>query len=1236
MELHNKLALPNRGAWNVDALTYIGLTENSVLRDFMTLIDREADEYGRTGTVDFESVYPKFVQKIIRLFVFSHSKRLSERPLGQIALCYFTPDLKHCEDILSEFEVYVIPIAGKRRHSTIGVRSCSYHLRKKAVKETITCGVDLDRKLIVEAHEKTQHMLTLGSEREKTAFQKTVGAQLVKRVQDKLKAWAESLSLGTMDVFLNYLVAHSPTFSATLVLQQGCQAKSLGAGQGESYRRMDILNKYIKNVEMFTFAVNKFPENFLVHINETKNALPTPCADEADSSDIHTDLGGRVDSIALCGSWTKSRLQRASARGADASVREVTVRTAPKALVNSTEDYERACAGGHHTNVIASDLTSSSGEGSGASRGGLSTMTNSNVKVVYEPPIAAATSKGRYWVLNSGTTVVDDASDVYKTSALESKSNPLINEFEADFFTLLGHIGSATGEGRRVFKGMQASSHDKTTANGPPMSLGQYDHMGAVNYVDFAEAVEFFVKRAVPWVSEDVTIAEKSDPHLHSLYKRLVGESSSDASKCRMQMDENNYARPRHHRALALELHPFFDYSVSSALKGDLLLTAEPRLSLGNVPPYLIPPRVHVLRGHQLLSRFMDQDDDEAMLKFTKDVCGLLQESAFKSSDVTAAVLGPKDRQPQSEGGATAYETQCSKEKLLPYPFFFEWIEAHHTGLTQEYNKLCQLLDGLGRTMLGLAAGLPDRFRKHLHPALHGAKAFTVGMSDKRKDLRTLIFDYVLLPAVWGTTLAPAALGDYKACMQSPESFGYPHVVGKASCTRLTFSCKSGVRTIYLPVWCKLDDARAPPSSLKRLCDPRFNGPGHVAQGSRQHLFGGNFFLSLKALHEQPGISCLDAVAALLSMTLYNNPLTWWLGKDAVHPGVSLTLVKRERFLAEDLLLCKKHSELLFFDNPHMRNEELPRNASRIESDADFTLAFMKNSLAPTGFNSVAASLVDTLTDMGLALETMSDSKYLHPRLVKKTVAVASSDECHKHLAGLLQLEASDQPRQRFAQGKRSTRAAILITPACAKLRHFSQPGNPRGRSSCYSHCCPQLEADRAMWDHSVADPGSTSGESTFNPWASQKYSFSYQLYRGAFSNDSCRLKEVSHYFETPPVYKRGGLLDNIERDFKYNADIGSTASRCVTEEQRTSLAAQHRDRNPSETLGIAFPRMSFTDDVVERDYQDLIKNDYSTGCHRFQCVYKNNSYVIPGGSLLGKLDHGIDFAPSSLNYLNR
>ena len=232
MELHNKLALPNRGAWNVDALTYIGLTENSVLRDFMTLIDREADEYGRTGTVDFESVYPKFVQKIIRLFVFSHSKRLSERPLGQIALCYFTPDLKHCEDILSEFEVYVIPIAGKRRHSTIGVRSCSYHLRKKAVKETITCGVDLDRKLIVEAHEKTQHMLTLGSEREKTAFQKTVGAQLVKRVQDKLKAWAESLSLGTMDVFLNYLVAHSPTFSATLVLQQGCQAKSLGAGQG--------------------------------------------------------------------------------------------------------------------------------------------------------------------------------------------------------------------------------------------------------------------------------------------------------------------------------------------------------------------------------------------------------------------------------------------------------------------------------------------------------------------------------------------------------------------------------------------------------------------------------------------------------------------------------------------------------------------------------------------------------------------------------------------------------------------------------------------------------------------------------------------------------------------------------------------------------------------------------------------------------------------------------------------
>ena len=362
MEHHNKLALPNRGSWEVDPLTYIGLTENGVLRDFMTLIDREAQEYGQTGMVDFESVYPRFLQKIIRLFVLTQSKRLSERPLGQIAVPFFTPDLQHCEAILSDFEVHVVPIAGKRRPSTIGVRSCSFHMRKKAVKETITCGVDLERRLIVEAHEKTQHMLTL-TEHERTAFQKTVGAQLMKRVRDKLKAWAESLSLGTMDAFLNYLVAHNPTLSATLVLQHCCQARLYAGGRSEPHRRMDILNKYIKNVEMFSFAVNKFPQNFLIHLNETKNSLPTPCSDAAsDANDIHTD-GGAVDSLALCGPWTRSRLQKAAtAFGADALVRTVTIRTSPKALVNTQEDYL------HNTtslNVIATDLTSSGGTAAG-------------------------------------------------------------------------------------------------------------------------------------------------------------------------------------------------------------------------------------------------------------------------------------------------------------------------------------------------------------------------------------------------------------------------------------------------------------------------------------------------------------------------------------------------------------------------------------------------------------------------------------------------------------------------------------------------------------------------------------------------------------------------------------------------------------------------------------------------------------------------------------------------------
>ena len=1236
MEHHNKLALPNRGSWEVDPLTYIGLTENGVLRDFMTLIDREAQEYGQTGMVDFESVYPRFLQKIIRLFVLTQSKRLSERPLGQIAVPFFTPDLQHCEAILSDFEVHVVPIAGKRRPSTIGVRSCSFHMRKKAVKETITCGVDLERRLIVEAHEKTQHMLTL-TEHERTAFQKTVGAQLMKRVRDKLKAWAESLSLGTMDAFLNYLVAHNPTLSATLVLQHCCQARLYAGGRSEPHRRMDILNKYIKNVEMFSFAVNKFPQNFLIHLNETKNSLPTPCSDAAsDANDIHTD-GGAVDSLALCGPWTRSRLQKAAtAFGADALVRTVTIRTSPKALVNTQEDYL------HNTtslNVIATDLTSSGGTAAGG--GGVSTMTNSNVKVIYEPPVGPATATGRYWTLNAGTTVVDDTSDIYKTATLELKSNPLINEFEADFYTVLGHIGPSA-EAKRVFKGLHSSSHNKEDLCSPPMSIGQYDHMGAVNYVDFAEAAEFFVKRALPWVRANVRLSANKEPRLHAAYKSLNARSSSEASKSRLQMDENNYARPRHHRELALELHPFFDYSVSHDGKGDVVLTAEPRLVLGNVPPYLCPPRVHILRGRQLFARYMEDEEQGHVLKSAQELFGLLQDSVYKSPDAELALLGPTNPDEKKDGQPDplkAYEDKCAEKKLFPYPFFFDWLKSHHRGLDAQFERLCKLLDALGRTLTGLATGVPIKHHRHIHPALD-KNCYTVGMINKFACVRGFLFEYVLVPAIWGTTLKPTGVKQPAGISKGTAEFAYPHVVGDP-CKRLVHeSLDLFPRVVYVPVWHHPPNNKKGTADGKAFFDARFRmDASDVSEEERKglQLFNGNFYLALKALHEEPGVCARDLLAALLSMTLFNNPLTWWLGKDHVHPGVALTLVKRERFVTEDLLLCKKHGELMFFDNPHMRKEQTPPgNATRIESDADFTLGFMKNSLSPTGFNAVAASLVDPLTDMGLALETMSDPKYFHPSLIKKTVALSTSNDCHKLISELLQRDANSQSssNQGYAQGKRRTRAAIVLTPACANLRNFSQPGNPRGRSSCYSNCCPELEPEAAMWDHSVADPGSTSGDSTFNPWASQKYSFSHELYRGQFSNESCPLTEVSHYFDPPPVYKRGGLLDNLESDYRYNADVGS--ARSVAEEQRTSVAAQLRDRKPSETLGVAFTRMSFTDDLVERDFQELVKNDYGRGCNRFQCVYKNHSYIIPGGGLLGRLDHGADFAPSALNYLNR
>ena len=707
-------------------------------------------------------------------------------------------------------------------------------------------------------------------------------------------------------------------------------------------------------------------------------------------------------------------------------------------------------------------------------------------------------------------------------------------------------------------------------------------------------------------------------------------------------MDENNYARPRHHRELALELHPFFDYSVSHDGKGDVVLTAEPRLVLGNVPPYLCPPRVHILRGRQLFARYMEDEEQGHVLKSAQELFGLLQDSVYKSPDAELALLGPTNPDEKKDGQPDplkAYEDKCAEKKLFPYPFFFDWLKSHHRGLDAQFERLCKLLDALGRTLTGLATGVPIKHHRHIHPALD-KNCYTVGMINKFACVRGFLFEYVLVPAIWGTTLKPTGVKQPAGISKGTAEFAYPHVVGDP-CKRLVHeSLDLFPRVVYVPVWHRPPNNKKGTADGKAFFDARFRmDASDVSEEERKglQLFNGNFYLALKALHEEPGVCARDLLAALLSMTLFNNPLTWWLGKDHVHPGVALTLVKRERFVTEDLLLCKKHGELMFFDNPHMRKEQTPPgNATRIESDADFTLGFMKNSLSPTGFNAVAASLVDPLTDMGLALETMSDPKYFHPSLIKKTVALSTSNDCHKLISELLQRDANSQSssNQGYAQGKRRTRAAIVLTPACANLRNFSQPGNPRGRSSCYSNCCPELEPEAAMWDHSVADPGSTSGDSTFNPWASQKYSFSHELYRGQFSNESCPLTEVSHYFDPPPVYKRGGLLDNLESDYRYNADVGS--ARSVAEEQRTSVAAQLRDRKPSETLGVAFTRMSFTDDLVERDFQELVKNDYGRGCNRFQCVYKNHSYIIPGGGLLGRLDHGADFAPSALNYLNR
>ncbi|AIU39276.1 major capsid protein [Testudinid alphaherpesvirus 3] len=310
--------------------------------------------------------------------------------------------------------------------------------------------------------------------------------------------------------------------------------------------------------------------------------------------------------------------------------------------------------------------------------------------------------------------------------------------------------------------------------------------------------------------------------------------------------------------------------------------------------------------------------------------------------------------------------------------------------------------------------------------------------------------------------------------------------------------------------------------------------------------------------------------------------------RNGFHPGFALTVVRQDRFAAEQILYAEKGSEGIFFGNTDMTKVD---DVDGLSMDLNQSRAHIDLGLGFTA-TSASAYLQTPITDMGNMPQNLFNTKALGDFYNQDVQDFVRRYTCDRNKACFPDLPPTSvfshislAETPAMERGQPSINE-FVVTPVSADLKYFYESSNPRGRSGCVITCADYSDAmaEKLLFDHSFPDPAFPF-RATNNPWASQKFSLGDVVYNTGYNQSVTHntfISPCAKFFTAQEIVSKNKSFLKMLSDFDKTM---STSSSKTDYQFKSPVSSRELVRDPCAFFQEAYPPLCSTDASLFRKY---------------------------------------------------
>lgn len=1092
------------------------------------------------------------------------SNPLYNRPLGLTIQPFLFEDSAIIKEKLSMVRLYIPHIATKTHPGTLSSQPVKHEIVRSFHDTRINSHIPIERRILKEIS-KTPTILSemfttdnIEKQKELQPYVRILRENFTKQLNEACYLQIESLKKGKINNILEMLTATAPSVS---------ELKAIAESSDKKLTMQQIISNIINYKEITMFGLTKHPSHFMT-FGEDVFTRYTKVLTELNPSPLLNNSTPVAGIIILSGA-SKQQLEKANL------------------LVSGTLQHEK------DVYIIQLQNKDLDQQNKFFTKNNLNTSASSTYKVSFNSPDISLDKPGneygthkmnfpvQYQYVNGKAFIVDDIDDVYITDSDKVK-HPLRNCLVMHFHTQYNWLnptqaGNVCSSQNTISFGM-GEHRDPRSCYGPS-SIGVYDKDANLLFVNNEKIKNVFTN---PILYTDAFVqcymkymnrAEIGNNHVSSFLKFL--HSNLDKIEKYDNILENlikyegknyNYTNDLFKDVLYGELHPFFDLSVTTT-ENNKSIKATRRILLGSVPYYLLPIGAHFRRGRQLLFNI-----------FPEKHCDLNAPSLSR----TLTEFGHAD-----------------------------WGPA-----------MCWSLSVIDKIIQFCTSMFGDKM-SYIHPAFSDTK-FVVDRACADGDVFQSIFQKDISQVhrnIFALCILPVIVSHF--CVNPTED--------QAKLKYTLYDSEFEFLQIHL------DIAKFTTSTSKRY-NIMYKDNTRVTPKTPL-LFTRSFNKTVDDIINSP-CSHLEKILALFTSMITITPDSFNLTMDVIDPGFGLTLVKAEVLQTDDIIFAQNEAQCTLMDIPKTSVTNINEDNSTVIINSEITTSFMSNAINASATCYNHANLHDIKTDMGCQMHYYDNANVASGIISPELLQYEYFSSCKL---------AKEQNKfrcntQNYLDANVTSWVPIICPPHVPQA-FVTSSHNPRGRNTLFMGLNNSQTDNKwqCMFDHSIRDGRFKEFQTTVNPWASQVFSLGHCMY----SNPSMKINDIQNmcyqkfntgdvldiscFFDEPYLYKKGtascpsgnSLISTISRSMKdWRIPGNSEKFPSRTNISGLSKVALCSD-NFSKIYGLSQPKFSFSDREIALEFMSKLNQNKSTNGDSLEEVvyWKNNSYLIPGSTLLGPLE---------------